>query len=216
MEKAYAIGAAVALAGAGLALSFPVRNRAGRDSGGSLSRSLAGVVGGGAFLVQVLWLDAWTAVAVSGVLTLLVLAFRLHKKARGQTSRRPEQSRAEVTYALSGTASIAIAWGILGNKWLAFLPIAFMAWGDNAAGLARVTICRDKVASVWPSLGMLAVCLGCSALLQPWWVGAVGGVASTVIERYRPRLIRCCDDNPIVVTISLGMMTVILNVASGL
>ena len=25
-------------------------------------------------------------------------------------------------------ASVAIGWGLLGDRWLAFLPIAFMAW----------------------------------------------------------------------------------------
>jgi hypothetical protein len=172
------------------------------------------MVGGLAFLAQIAWLDIWTAAAVSGVLTVLVAAVRIKRGPPAPKSGRREQSWAEVTFALAGTASIVLAGGILGDRWLAFVPIAFMAWGDNTAGLARATIWKGQPASHFPSLGMLVVCLLSSLLFRPWWIGAVGGLLATLAERYRPRLITWCDDNPLIVAISLGTMAALLEVVA--
>jgi dolichol kinase len=102
---------------------------------------------------------------------------------------------------------MAIGWGLLNDKWLAFLPVAFMAWGDNAAGLSRDTIWRDRPAKLWPSVVMLVVCLGIAVLYQPFWISAIGAGVATSAERYRPRSIRFWDDNLNLVAASLFVMT---------
>ena len=136
------------------------------------SRYAAPILGGGAFMVAVLWLDAWTGTALSGALALGILALRsgFRRGLRGLEGTLPTQAWAEVTYAMAGTAGLAIGWGLLGDRWLAFVPIAFMAWGDSAAGLLRATIRSRNVGSLWPSLAMLGVCLAAadplSALLD--------------------------------------------------
>jgi hypothetical protein len=203
---AIAIVAAIACAGLGLSmLGHRLENRTER----SPLRCLAGMLGGLAFLAQVEWLDPWTAVSVSGVLTLIVSAVRIARGFPAAAPGRPEQSWAEVTFAFSGTASLAGGWGMLGNGWLAFVPIAFMAWGDNAAGLARSTVWKDDPASILPSFCMLAVCLASSLLFHPWFIGAGAGLLATLAERYRLRLIRWCDDNPVIVASSLGTMALL-------
>ena len=116
------------------------------------------------------------------------------------------QAWSEITFGLGGVASLAVGWGWLGDRWLAFLPIAFMAWGDSIAGLARATIWHKKRASLWPSMAMLSICLAAAALYQPYWIGAVGGVAATIAERKRPRLGVWWDDNLNVVAVSLAVM----------
>lgn len=45
----------------------------------------------------------------------------------GVKGNLPSQAWSEVTYALGVTAALALGWGLLGDRWLAFLPIAFMA-----------------------------------------------------------------------------------------
>ena len=74
------------------------------------------------FLAAVLWLDAWTAVTVSGVMSLPILVLRLgfRRGLRGVEGNRPTQAWAEVTYASAGTISLALSWGLLGDKWLRF------------------------------------------------------------------------------------------------
>ena len=208
MDRALAIAAVAGLAAAGIGVSNLLRDR-GVDA--SRSRCLAAAMGGLAFLAAVLWLPPWAAVAVTGALTLLIAILRLgfRRGLRGTHGSRPGQAWAEVTFALAGTASLAIGWGLLGNKWLAFLPIAYVACGDNAAGFARATVCLDRPASLWPSAAMLGVCLGAAALLQPYWVGAAGAIVATAAERYRPKIGNLWDDNMNVVAVSLTVMGIL-------
>jgi hypothetical protein len=208
LNEITAVAIVAAMACAGLGLSMLGHRFEGRRERSPL-RCLAGMVGGLAFLAQVAWLDAWTAVMVSGVLTLAVSAVRIGRGFHAAAPGRPEQSWAEVTFALSATASLAVGWGMLGNEWLAFVPIAFMAWGDNAAGFARSTIWKDDPATPLPSFCMLAVCLVSSLLFHPWFIGAGAGLLVTLAERYRVRLIGWCDDNPVIVAISLGTMALL-------
>lgn len=213
MNQTFSIAVVAVLAGVGLGLSI-LGHRRGTPANWSPLRCLAGMVGGVAFLVQITWLDAWTAVIVSGVLTLLVTIVRIGRRRGEPSSSHPVQSWAEVTYAVAGTGSLAIAWGMMGNRWLAFVPISFMAWGDNTAGITRATIWRHQPASRCPSLCMLGVCLCSSLLFHPWWIGATAGLAATLTERYRPRLIGWLDDNPIIVAVSLALMTAILKLSA--
>ena len=180
----------------------------------STSRYMAPFLGGFAFLVAVLWLDVWFAVTVSGIMSLLILVLRLgfRRGLRGVEGNRPTQAWAEVTYATAGTFSLAIGWGLLGERWLAFLPIAFMAWGDSAAGLLRATIWSRNVGSLWPSLAMLGVCLAIAALFQPYRLGALGALVATAAERRRPMVLVIWDDNLHVVAMSLAVMALLVKI----
>jgi dolichol kinase len=113
---------------------------------------------------------------------------------------------------MAGTASLAVGWGLLGDRWLAFVPIAFMAWGDSVAGLLRASLWRGKVAGLWPSVAMFGVCLAVAALYQPYWIGALGALVATVAERRRPRVSIVWDDNLNVVAMSIAVMTVLATV----
>ena len=178
----------------------------------SISRRLPGLLGGVAFLVAVLWLDPWTAITLSGVITLFILVLRLgfRRGLRGVRGSLPTQAWAEVTYALAGTVSLAVGWGLLGNRWLAFVPIAYMAWGDGVSGLVREAfIWRKRRMRVWPSLAMLACCFALAGLFQPYWIGAGGAIAATAAERFTPRILRVRDDNWAIVAASLATMGVL-------
>ena len=211
LEQAYAAVVATSLALAGLVVSNRLYDH-GVDA--ALSRSLAAVLGGLAFLVTVLWMSAWPAVALASSMTVLMLVLRLkhQDKLRGSTGQLSGQVWAQVTFAGTGAASLAIGWGILGNQWLAFLPIAFVAWGDGAAGLARGTIWSEHFRSFWPSAIMLGVCLGVASLFSPFWIGAVGALVSTAAERYRPNVAAMWDDNVNVVVASLGSLALLVGV----
>lgn len=208
LGQVYAVSGVTVLALAGLAGSNFAYDR-GVPS--TMSRYLAPVIGGFAFLVAVLWLDVWAAVTLSGVLGLLILALRLgfRRGLRGVEGNRPAQDWAEVTFALAGTASLALGWGLLGDKWLGFLPMAFMAWGDSLCGLARATRWHNNVASLYPSVAMLGVCLAAAAVFQPYWIGATGAVVAVAAERRRPMVWKVWDDNLNVVAASLAVMAVL-------
>ena len=112
---------------------------------------------------------------------------------------------------MAGTVSLAIGWGLLGDRWLAFLPIAFMAWGDSVAGLVRATVWRGGMARISPSMAMLGVCLATALLFQPYWIGALGAIVATAAERFRLIAHRLWGDNwvpddPVIVAASLTVM----------
>jgi len=175
-----------------------------------LSRRFAPVAGGLAYLVAVLWLKAYIAISVTGILTILIAVLRLgfRRGLRGVRGNHRNQDWAEITYPVAGTLSLVVGWGIFGDRWLAFLPVAFMAWGDSIAGLARDTIWHNHPVSIWPLVAMLVVCLGAAALYHPYWVGAAGAVIGTVAERYRPGGFRFWDDNLNIVAASLITMKI--------
>ena len=213
MNEAYAATGVVTLAATGLLASNFLFDK-GLDA--SLSRRVPGVLGGFAFLIAVLWLDAWPAVALSAALSLFILVLRLgfQRGLRGVRGSLPTQVWAEVTYPLAGTISLAMGWVLLGDRWLAFVPIAFMAWGDSAAGLARdFSLRRGRDVNFVPSTAMLASCLAIGVLFQPYWIGALGATSAAAAERFSPRVLSVRDDNWAVVAASLAVMGVLARTA---
>ena len=211
LEQTFAVGGIVSVAVAGLMASNLLYDR---RVANALSRYLAPILGGVAFFGAVLWLEAWTATVLSGAMALFILAVRLgfRRGLRGVRGDLPTQVWSEVTYAMAGAAALAIGWGLLGDRWLAFLPIAFMAWGDSIAGLARATIWHRRVASMWPSIAMLGTCLAAAAVFQPYWIGGIGAIVAATAERRRPMVHVLWDDNLHVVAMSLGVMWVLARV----
>ena len=209
-QETCAVGGVVGLAMAGLIGSKVMRAR---QVPGFWARRAASAAGGLAYLIAVLWLDVAVALVVLGALTLLVLLLRITGGValQGVRGNRSSQAWSEVTYPVAGTLSLAVGWGLLGDKWLGFAPVAFMAWGDNACGLVRDT-CGDWIARAWPSAAMLAVCLGVAGLIQPYWIGTLGAVAATVAERFRPP-VPIWDDNLNLVAASLAVMAVVSKTA---
>ena len=212
LEQAYPAAVATSMALGGLGLSNLLYDR---GVANSISRYAAPILGGVAFLVAVLWLEAWTATVLSGAMALFILAVRLgfRRELRGVRGNLPSQAWSEVTYALGGTAALGIGWGLRGDRWLAFASIAFMAWGDSIAGLARATIWHKKRAGLWPSVAMLGVCLAATALYQPYWIGALGALVATAAERRRPMVHALWDDNLHVVALSLAVMGVLTRIS---
>ena len=209
MVQAFAGSAIVLMAFFGLVVSNLLRDR-GVDR--DLACRVPAVLGGVAFVMAVLWLDPWPAIALSGSLTLAMAALRLgfRRGLRGVQGTLPTQAWAEITYPLAGTASLVVGWGLLCNRWLAFVPIAFMAWGDSASGLTRyASIRRGRTISWWPSIAMLPACLAAAALFDPYWIGAVGAMIGTAAERFRPASGPLRDDNLTVVAVSLATMVIL-------
>ncbi len=175
------------------------------------TRRLAGTMGGFAYLVAILALDTPAAFGLSASMTIGILVLRATSahELRGVTGDSPTSDFDWITFPLAGTLALAIGWGALGDRWLAFVPIAFMAWGDNAAGLVRAA--RNNAASgLAPSAAMLAVCLITALLFPTYWIGACGAVVATLVERFRPTSHPLWDDNVLIVGASLATMAVLL------
>ena len=213
MTQALAIIAVVLVVLAGLAGANFLYDRGAPDR---IPRRYAHVLCGVAFFIAVLWLGAGTAIALAGLLAVLVLALRLgHRRSlRGVSRSDSTKDWAEVAFPVAIAVSLAVGWGVLGDRWLAFLPAAFVAWGDSVAGLVRAIVLRGRVAIVLPSIAMLGVCLIVAVLFQPFWIGAIGALVATAAERFRQIAHRLWEDNwvpddPVIVAASLAVMAIL-------
>lgn len=102
---------------------------------------------------------------------------------------------------------MVVGWALLGDKWLAFTPIAFMAWGDGAGGLLRdILVWRRRPAARWPSAPTLGACLVSAMFFQPYWNAAAAAATAAGTEYYSPRIPLIRDDNLPVVVASLAVM----------
>ena len=196
------------MVGAGLVLSNLLR-----DLGAprAFARYVAPWFAGAAFLIAAFFLEPGVAIPLAIALTIVMVALKLFRSSalRGVEGRFTSQTWAEITFSVAGVTSLAIGWGLLGNPWLGFLPLAFMAWGDTASGLTRSMLPRSKAGSVWPSLAMVTACLAVALLYQPYWIGAVGAVAATLAERKQPTVGPWWDDNTQEVAVSLTLMSIL-------
>jgi len=173
------------------------------------SRRIPGITAGCAFLTAVLWLDVWPAVAIAVSLTGMVAFLRLGlgHQLDGVTSEGRSQVWAEITFPAAGALSLVVGWALLGDKWLAFTPIAFMAWGDRAGGLLRdILNWRRRPAARWPSAAMLGACLVSAMFFQPYWIAAAAAAVAAGTEYYSPRIPFVRDENLSVVAASLAVM----------
>ena len=114
--------------------------------------------------------------------------------------------------------SLAIGWGLLGDRWLGFMPLAFMAWRDSVAGSLTVAIRSGNIPIILPSIAMLIVCLAAALLFQPYWIGVLGAMVATVAERFRLIAHGLWDDNwvpddPAIVATSLAVMGILARTA---
>lgn len=212
MDQAYTASGILLLVAAGIVASDLLYDR---GVSAAISRRVSGLFGGGAYFIAVLRLDPGVAIALSGTITLAVLILRLgyRQALRGLKGTIPTQAWAEITYPLAGTFALAIGWGLLGDKWLAFVPIAFMAWGDILSGfVSEAMIWRRWELGMRPSLAMLGFCLAIAALFQPYWIGATGALAATAAERFPPSVFGVRDDNWVVVGASLTVMAVLTEI----
>ena len=176
-----------------------------------LSRKGGHLFGGVAYLLGVLWLDFLTAILVSAILTIALCGARLWAPnlLRGIGGSARSHAFVELTYPMAATASLAIGWGLLGDRWLALVPILFMAFGDSVTGIIRSVVYAREVKGNWGSVGMLGVCLGVAVLYQPYWVGAAGAVTATAAERLSPIARGWIDDNSILTLCSLASMIIL-------
>ena len=195
----------IILTGLGLGFAGVLRDR---GVSPAVTRWLASLIGGLAYLVTVRWLDVWSAVAISALTVLLIAGLRRWRAGllRGLRESVREQSRAELGFPAAATAALAIGWGLFHDPGLAFVAIAFMAWGDGAAGLVRGWRSASTVRNIAASATMLSVSLGSAWLIYPSTAGAAAAVVATGVEAVWPITGSRLSDSWPVVGSTLGLI----------
>jgi len=176
-----------------------------------LSRKL-GHLGGcvGFLLCPLLFSSFWWPLILTTGFTALLLYARVFRPDtfRGVGGSGRLGALAEIHFPATGIVLIGILWGLLGEPWLAIVPLTFMGAGDAITGLIRSRVYGREVKGNWGSLGMLATCLILAYFIYPYWIGAVGAVIATLAEKYT-KTTKYVDDNltiPLFSAIVMGVL----------
>ena len=174
-----------------------------------ISRKLGHGAGGiGYLMLALFYREGWFPLFISILFTFMLALARVFSPSlfRGVGGSGRTHAMAEVWFPLAGTISIAIGWLWIGDKWLAIVPILFMAWGDMVTGLVRARVYQKEVKGWWGSAAMIVVCLMVSLLYSPYWIALAGAVVATLSERFTPPSSGWWDDNWTIIISSLLVM----------
>jgi len=181
-----------------------------------LSRKIGHLFGGTALLFCALLFSSWQwPLILSIAFTVLLLGARLVKgdlfRGVGGTGR--QTAFAEVWFPAAAMVSIIVGWVWLGDRWLAILPVLFMAYGDAFTGLTRSVIYNREFKGNMGSVAMFGICLLLAwVFYQPFWIGVLGAVVATLAERFTPMSRGWIDDNYTTVLSSLLVMGILSNI----
>lgn len=92
---------------------------------------------------------------------------------------------AELWFPFSVLVCMAVAWQT--DPWLAVAAALFLSWGDGCTGLLRWLHHRGQAGfkKYWcGTWGMLVACLIVAIMVSPYWVGVLGAVVATIVERW--------------------------------
>lgn len=170
-----------------------------------------GVAGMGILLCALIFSSAWWPIILASSFTLLLGVARIIKPEafRGVGGIARQHAFAEVYLPAAGTLSLVVGWAWLGDRWLAVVPVLFVAWGDMVTGLVRSRFYGREVKGAIGSLAMIVVCLLVAYFYKPYWIGVIGASVATMAEKYTPLSRGLWDDNWTIVISSLLVMGVL-------
>lgn len=180
---------------------------------------IVGIIGGigaiagrpaGFLLCPLLFSTFWWPLILTTGFTILLLYARLFrpKAFRGVGGSGRPEALAEIHFPATGIGLIGICWGLLGEPWLAIVPLCFMGAGDAVTGLIRSKVYGREVKGVIGSIGMLVVCLTLAYFIEPYWVGVAGAITAVIAEKVT-KTSRFVDDNltiPIFSALVMGLL----------
>lgn len=153
----------------------------------------------------------WPLILTTGFTGLLLYARAFRPKTfRGVGGSGRPEALAEIHFPATGVILIGVGWGLMGEPWLAIVPLTFMGAGDAITGLIRSKVYGKEIKGNWGSLGMLVVCLILAYFIQPYWIGAVGAATAVLTERFT-KTTKYVDDNltiPLASALVMGVLYV--------
>ena len=178
-----------------------------------LSRKIGHLAGGMAlFVCLVLFQEPWWPLILASGFTFLLGGTRIIRPGafRGVGGTGRSNALAEVWFPLAATVSILVGWVWLDNPALGIVPALFMAWGDCVTGLIRSHFYGKEVKGIYGSFGMVAMCLLIAYFFEPYWIGVIGAVVATFVEKYSGLSKKWIDDNYTITLSSLAVMSLLV------
>lgn len=138
---------------------------------------------------------------LAGVL-LGIITFSAHKSGKLFYWFQTKSDLNDVSFCIMWGVAIFVLWQFLGNKWIAIIPPAFIAFGDGITGIIRNLAFHERKKHPIGNVYMMGVCIPIGYFfanmvgLAVW--GVLAAVAASFFERYEFGFI---DDN-ILITVS--------------
>jgi len=140
-------------------------------------------------------------------IVLGVITYITHKSGKLLYWFQTKRDINDVTFCFMWGLAIFILWQFLGNKWIAIIPPAFIAFGDGITGIIRNLAFHERKKHPIGNIYMAGICIPIGyffanmAGLAIW--GVIAAVAASFFERYEFGLI---DDNVLITVSSTAIL----------
>lgn len=166
------------------------------------NRKLIHIFAGGVvvLIVPFVFRSPWYPLLAGIVLGLIT--YVTHKSGKLLYWFQTKRDINDVTFCFMWGLAIFILWQFLGNKWIAIIPPAFIAFGDGITGIIRNLAFHERKKHPIGNVYMAGICIPIGyffanvAGLALW--GVLAAIAASFFERYEFGII---DDN-VLITIS--------------
>jgi dolichol kinase len=162
------------------------------------NRKLVHILAGGIIALFVPLFNTPLFPLFSGII-LAVFTFFSHRKGEMLYWFQNKRDFNDVSFCLMWGFTVYILWSLIGNPWIAIIPVTFMAFGDGITGIVRNAMFKQRTKHPLGNLYMFGICApigfifaqisGIEGMLI--WAVIAAAVAS-IVERYEFRFI---DDN---------------------
>jgi len=142
-------------------------------------------------------------------LTLTIFTFISHKRGKTLYWFQTDNDLNDVSFCFMWGVIVFVLWIIIGDPWIAIIPLTFMAFGDGITGIVRNAILKKRTKHPIGNIFMLAMCAPIGYALAylsdipeiTIW-GVIAAIVASIVERYE---IGPIDDN-ILITVSSSIV----------
>jgi len=169
------------------------------------NRKLVHIFAGGIIALIVPFFSSPFYPLFSGII-LTLFTYLSHNRGKILYWFQTDEDINDVSFCLMWGITVFILWILIGNPWIAIIPLAFMAFGDGITGIVRNVIFKKRIKHPIGNIFMLAICAPIGYILAhlseisgmtSWAI--VAAIVASIVERYE---IGPIDDNILITVCS--------------
>lgn len=169
------------------------------------NRKLVHIFAGGIIALIVPFFSSPFYPLFSGII-LTLFTYLSHNRGKILYWFQTDEDINDVSFCLMWGITVFILWILMGNPWIAIIPLAFMAFGDGITGIVRNVIFKKRIKHPIGNIFMLAICAPIGYILAhlseisgmtSWAI--VAAIVASIVERYE---IGPIDDNILITVCS--------------
>jgi len=169
------------------------------------NRKLVHIFAGGIIALIVPFFSSPFYPLFSGII-LTLFTYLSHNRGKILYWFQTDEDINDVSFCLMWGITVFILWILMGNPWIAIIPLTFMAFGDGITGIVRNVIFKKRIKHPIGNIFMLAICAPIGYILAhlseisgmtSWAI--VAAIVASIVERYE---IGPIDDNILITVCS--------------